>query len=233
MSLLTLIQTACSRIGLPLPASVVGNQDPQVVELLVHANKEAAELSQAVPWQELTKEQSFLTTAAAAQVGAIPSDFDRIRNDTIFNRTLRRRVYGPISPEQWQMRQAFPAALTVDYWYRLRGNDFLLTPTPPAGQTIAYEYISKNWCQSAGGTPQAVWVADTDTALISESLIALGVDWRFKKSQNLPWIEDYRAYESEIQKYATKQAGAPRLTIGSRTSQRFATNVPEGNWPSS
>ena len=233
MSLLTIIQTACSKSQIPIPTSVVGNQDPQVVELLKHAQLEGQELAQAVPWEELTKEQTFTTTAAAIQTGAIPSDFDRFVPDTMFNRDLRRRVHGPISQQDWQMRQAFPAALTVQYWFRLRGGNLLMTPTPAAGQTIAYEYISTQWCESSGGTPQTAWAADDDVALISEPLIAIGVELRWKMSQNLPWDDVNARRMEQLAKIATKQAGMPTLTIGARNWRMWGVNIPDGNFPSS
>ena len=37
--------------------------------------------------------------------------------------------------------------------------DILINPAPSAGHTFAYEYMSKNWCESSGGTDQAAWAA--------------------------------------------------------------------------
>ena len=80
MSLLTLIQSATDKIGLTRPSVVYASTDQQVRELLNFANQEGVELARAHQWQEITKEKTFTTTAAAVQAGAFASDFDRIVN---------------------------------------------------------------------------------------------------------------------------------------------------------
>ena len=232
MSLLSVVQRACSKSQLPRPSAVIGNQNPQIVELLNYANIEGSELAQAIPWQELITETTFTSLAQAVQTGAIPSDFDRMVPESLYNRTLRRKILGPISPQEWQERQAFPAALTVQWLFRIRGDQLLITPTPPAGNTCAFEYVSNLWCATSDGvTNKAAYTLDTDIARIDETIIAIGVELRWKKAQNLPWDDVQKAYQDQIQKYATKQAGSPTLTIGSRVNRRYGTNVPEGNFP--
>jgi hypothetical protein len=55
--------------------------------------------------------------------------------------------------------QALPALGTPYIMWRERDGVFLTTPTPPADQTIAYEYVSKNWVLSPANVPQSYFQA--------------------------------------------------------------------------
>lgn len=232
MSFLTLIQASAKELGLANPASAYNATDPQVVQLVALAQREGKELSQEFPWQVLTKEATFTSVALADQTTAtaIPTDFDRFVNESFFNRTRKRPVFGPISPQDWQFTQAIVATTLVES-FRVRGNSFLLTPTPSAGDSYAYEYISTKWCQSSGGTAQTAWAADTDTGLLSEDLMTLGIIWRFLRAKGFDYAEAFRTYEIAKAKAVSKDGGKKTLNaawapdLGPRSPF-----IPEGNW---
>ena len=232
-TLLNICQDAAVRIGISLPSAIVGSSDAESRELLAFARQEGIELMRAVPWQVLAKEQTFVTVAADEQTGAIPADFDRFISDTIFNRTRQRKVYGPISSEQWQARKAYTIVSAIDYWFRVRGDSMLLTPTPSAGDTIAFEYISKQYCKDSGGTPLDEWTSDTDVAILPPELMSLGIEWRYKKAKGLEWSTPWQEYTDQIAKRtAIQDGGAPRLSMApSLEGSWYDPNVKEGNWP--
>lgn len=223
MSLLTIIQSAAVRIGVPSPQSVVGNTDPSVAALLEFANEEGQELASRTNWETLTKEHSFTTIAATVQASAIPPDFDRFVKDTMFNRTSQQRVYGPVSAEAWQKEKASVVAAAIRNFFRIRGGDLLLTPNPPAGQEVYYEYVSKNWVSG----DKSAMDADTDESLLPEKLIVLGIRWRFKKDRGIAYDQDYITYQNEVAKVIGRDGGAPNLTLGNTRSSLGNPNVPE------
>lgn len=232
MSLLTIVTSACDRIGLPRPSGVVSSTDQQVRQLLVFANQEGNELMKSVPWQELTKEYTFTTVAEYAQPSSMPSDIDRFVNDSIFNRTRMRKLWGPITAQEWQQRIAYPANSTVQWWFRIRGNQIMVHPLPPAGESVYYEYISNQWCQNAAGTTQrTAWGADDDTGIISEELMTLGIVWRFLKHKGLEWQTPYQQYTDQVAKRAVQQEGAPTLQAAGKAFNMWAANIKEGSWP--
>lgn len=63
MSLLTIIQDACSELSLPVPTSVIGNSDPQVSQLLALSNSEGQEFCKLQGpwggWPELNRTYTF------------------------------------------------------------------------------------------------------------------------------------------------------------------------------
>jgi hypothetical protein len=228
MSLITIIQNAADRLSLPRPSAVVLSTDQTVVQLLGLAQQEGKELARAGAWQALTSEKTFITVAQAIQTGALPADFDWIVPDTAFNRTLRRRIAGPLTAEQWQLTLATLVTL-VNPAFRIRGGDILITPTPAAGHTVAYEYVAKNWCQSSGGTAQAAWAADSDSAKIDEELHTLGIVWRFKKSKGFDYAEDFATYQIQVKQALNRDGGSPRISTSGASRERVpsAPQTPE------
>ena len=234
MSLLTIVQDVSNRIGLPVPSSVVGSSDTQVRQLLGLAQQEGKELARRGPWQVLTKEKTITATATEEQTGAIPTDFERMIEGTFWNRSQDRRVVGPLTPQKWQMLQTGLYNLMWDA-FRIRGNDLLMSPVPVAGDTLAYEYVSKYWLTNAAGdTERAAWIADDDVALLDEELITLGVTWRFMKAKGLDYSEAFASYERMVERKLANDGGMAILDLnGDRldgAGGAYDPFISEGNW---
>ena len=230
MSLLTIVQDVSGRLSLPQPSRVVGSTDKQVIQLLALANEEGRSLAGRHPWQALTQEQTFTTEASPAQGAAVPQDLDRFVPGSFFNRSTRRPMTGPITPRQWQWIQAQPVYSTACLAFRERTGQFLIAPTPPAGETIAYEYVSTNWARSSGGTAQAAFLADSDTALLDEELIGLGLRWRFLRAKGLDYSEEMASYERELEQAVARDGGSTALTITPRPVDPNRANIPDGSF---
>ena len=224
MSLLTMIQTAAEEIGaFDAPTSVIGSTDQSVIQLEALANRAGKRLATRYNWQILVKEGTFLTVATESQgtmaslgSGAADySDFDHILNDTVWNRTQSERVGGPLSANDWQQEKATISVGVYNYW-RLRGDSFLMYPTPTAGETVAFEYVSKNWCESSGGTDQSAWAADTDTGILDEDLMTKDIIWRFYMAKGLPYDEQFRDYEVTLKDALLRDGGKPIISLGGR-----------------
>lgn len=231
MTLLTIVQGACDRIGIPRPTAVIGTTDQQVLALLGFAQQEGKELARRGAWQALTSEQTFLSVASQTQTGAVPSDLDRFIPETFYNRTRKRQVIGPLSPQEWQAQLAITATVVYDT-FRQRGNDILMIPTPPAGDTYAYEYVSKNWCTSAAATNQAAWTADSDVARIEEELFILGLVWRFRQAKGFDYAEAFRSYETQVTQALARDGDKRTLNFANQRLfdvPRYP-GVVEGSW---
>lgn len=181
-----------------------------------------------------------VTVASIAIVGAQSQgsitaitgpDFNFIVNETMWNRSQRRPVFGPKSPAEWQQLKA---QFMQGPWlqYILRGNQMLFLPVPSPGFAIYFEWISKNWCQSLGGTGQTAMVQDTDTALLDERLLTLGAVWRFKQKNKLEYAEDANNYEKAVNDAISRDGSKGRLNLaGAQTDIFPGVVVPSGSWP--
>jgi hypothetical protein len=230
VSLLSIIQAVSGRLSLPQPSVVVGSGDKQVIQLLALGNEEGASLARRHPWQALMQEQSFTTIAAPAQSAALPADLDRFIPNSVFNRSTRRPMTGPITPRQWQWIQAQPVYSTACLAFRERTGQFLIAPTPPAGQTIAYEYLSKNWARSSGGAAQDAFLADADTALLDEGLITLGLRWRFLRAKGLDYAEEMATAERELEQAMARDGGSTAVTLAPAPVDPSRINIPDGSF---
>ena len=232
MSLLTICIDAADQIGLRRPASVIGNPDPEVQQLLNYAQLEGKELPTRGEWQGLRTPALFTSLASEVQTGMIPTDFARFINETFWNRSRRRPLMGPVTPQQWQNIQAWTTSPLQDT-FTVYGGDIYVTPAPPAGETFAFEYVSNNFCKSATNTPQSSWLADTDVARIPEELFSTGIAWRFLEQAGQPRYQALQAkYETRIRQLLTNDQ--PRRTISLSQSPEYGRYpgivVPEGYW---
>jgi hypothetical protein len=229
MTLLSICNDAYEEaIGQEITA-IAASSSADAIRLFALAKRELQTLSRVHPWQALVAETTFLTTVAAAQAGALPADFDYILEGTVWDRTNIRELNGPVEAAQWQRLQATQAAASaLDRQFRIRGDSFLLYPAPTvATDTIAFEYAINTPCETAGGTAQTTWVADTDVGKISEVLLTLGVKWRLRRALGLAHDDDLNEYLSEVEKAMARDGGAKVLSTAQRNYLIIGANTAE------
>lgn len=159
-------------------------------------------------------------------------DFNFIVNETMWNRTQRRPVFGPKSPAEWQQLKAqFMQGPWIQYI--LRGNQLLMLPSPSPGFAIYFEWISKYWCTNATASQgQTSMVLDTDIGVLDERLLTLGALWRFKKYNKLEYSEEHNDYEAAVEDAMTRDGSKGRLNLAGAQSDIYpGVVVPAGSWP--
>lgn len=232
MTLLAIIRDVCVAVGVQRPTVVVSSTDQTVLTLLRLAQEEGKALAKRHEWQALQVDHTFTSLAAEAQTGAVPSDFEKIVNDTFWNRSRRRPVKGPLSAQVWQSLKATTVPAVQDV-FRVVGGVIQILPAPPAGETMAFTYLSKNWCRSEApaSTPQEAWQADTDAAILPDELHTLGIVWRFMASRGLEYAEAFRTYEGQVAQAISRDGGKGVLVLHDGAGDwRPGVGVPEGDW---
>lgn len=231
-TLLSLIQDVADRVGLARPTQVVGASDHQVRQLLALANQEGVEQARRYAWQAITKEQTFTTVAAETQTSAVPADFDRMVTGTFYNRTKSRTVTGPMTAQEWQDYKGRLATVVFDA-FRIRGGDILIAPTPSAGETMAFEYVSKYWCGGASDTAstQAAYAADDDVTFLDDEAMRQGILWRFQRARGLDYAETFAGYEMHLAQLMGRDGGARTLYMGAVSGNKpYPPVPPDGSW---
>ena len=231
LTCLQIIQTACKRMGLAFPNYIFGNSDQNVVQLLTLSEEEGQEQGTRYAWQALQSEATFTTVAAQVQctIASCTTGFDYIVNDTIWNRTLRRPVYGPKSQQDWQQVRAMQINGPFNS-FRIIGDVINFYPSPAVGQSCYFEYITKNWIATSGGT-SPVWTADTDTPKLNDQLVILGLIWRYKAAKGLNYAEDFDKYENRLMDAMSRDAGKQILNMGgTHYDIQPGIFVPAGSW---
>lgn len=237
MSALSIIQQVCAWQALPIPAALFSATDPQTVELRGLLNEELGELKKWPDcyWRKLIRQHTFTSVAAQVQtLTPLPDDLEYIIPNTMWDRTLTRPCVGPIDPQVWQAWEARPILTSVVWGWRLRGNEFLTAPVPPAGDTVAYEYISSLAVYAEGETvpDKPYFTADTDTSIFDELMVARGVRWRFLSQKKLSYDQEYSVWIGLVQREASRNKGMPVLNAaGADYSGLMGPYVQSFNWP--
>ena len=231
MSLLSIVQNACNEVGFPSPSAVVGNSD--AAQYLALVNREGESLSRH-PWQNLIKEHTF-TLVTSDQDYALPTDYRYLIPSTQWNRSSKRRVIW-ITSEEWQFHKGWTSVNGLNLRARIRNNEFEFEQTIAAGdngKTIAFEYVSKYWTETSGGTEQQKFAADTDVGRVDEELLTLGLIWRFKKAKGLPYADDFGEYSKQLRLLKSRDGGARKINFGRPPDAILGVNTQEGDYPAS
>lgn len=227
MTLLSICQDVADEVGFKQPTSIVGASDNLARQLLRLANREGRELSQAGPWEALVKEYTF-TLATSDQDYALPSDFRYIIPSTTWNRDNKRIVINPVSSQEWQFLKGWTAIQGLNLRARIRDGQLEFEQTITSadnGKTIAFEYVSKYWAESSGGTAQEDFAADTDVSKLDEELVTQGVVWRFKKAKGLDWQPDFQTYTNLKNKQMARDGGSRILRLSQPAEAALGVNV--------
>jgi hypothetical protein len=213
------------------PTFLIGSTDDTAKQLLALAKKVGTELIRDYDWQEMIREATFTTTADITSYD-VETDYERIVPDTTWNRTSQNSGVGNATARQWSILKALNTPTAGEYYFRIIRRQVQLQPSAVAGSlTFAYEYLSKNYCESSGGIDQAEWTADTDVPLLPEDLFINGIRYYFLKANNLPYGDAEAEYDAVIQSRLNKNvpSGAVNMASGVRVPGRdnYRLNIPD------
>lgn len=146
MSLLSVVQGACTSCAIPSPSYVLTNSDKNIARMLEFARDEVATLVSRYPWTKLLKEH-VITLQNGVDRYAVPEDLRRWVHSTEWNRTSQWRVHGPLTPQQYQARESGLTNVTIRNEYQIIGDThegIRILPTPTSsGSVLVFMYQSK------------------------------------------------------------------------------------------
>lgn len=234
--LLDLVNSACLELGIPTTTLVMTSADTQVRQLLALANREGREqVAAPMQWPQLQKVQSIVLVNGQASY-SFPSDFDSYIPDTIWNPSMRWSVAGPLSPQTWEFVKS--GLINTQPWmrYRIWQGKIFFDPTPTTtndGQTVTIEYQSNTFCQSASGTPQSAWANDSDTFLLPDDIMVLGLKWRFLAAKRMDYSEEKKVWSDACDKEVSRSYVGRDLAMNKQAYWDVLGNgnVQDGDWP--
>lgn len=233
-TLLSIVQAVANELGLPAVSSVATNNNTTERQMLALLNREGKALVKLNPWPKLIN-LATITTVASTYDYAVPSDFDRLIDQTVWDRTNHWEMIGPETPQmdRWRRERAVSATAPRKF-YRYIGGYMRVFPTPTVSdETLVYEYVSKNWCQTSAGVSKSEMTVDTDEPLIDDQLLTLGLKWRFLSAKGFDATVPKGEYDLYLaSKIGSDSGGGPMSMDGSGGGEIFVdlSNAPDSGY---
>jgi hypothetical protein len=164
---------------------------------------------------------------------ALPSDWSKQVPQTEWDRSNFWPLSGPKTAQEWQFIKGGIVSTGPRLRFRIQGDRIAVNPVPPAGETLAFEYISNAWVLSVAGVAKTAFDADDDTCIFDDSLMILGTKmlWRMEKGFESSLIE--RQFNTMREKKTAQNASAPKLSMSMQPGSVLLGpyNIQDGNWP--
>ena len=163
----------------------------------------------------------------------MPDDYDRQIDRTHWDKTKHWEMLGPETAQQWEWLISGYISTGPRIRYRIFGNYFQIWPFVASAETIGFEYISKYWASSAGGTAQAGLVLDSDVCMFPDRLMVEGLKHKYFQVKGFGDV--YReSYEQQLSIAFSNDAGSQTLSFAPRVAGILITqaNIPDSSYGS-
>jgi|SRR5262245_9977634 len=206
MSLLSVVQDVCVFVGVERPDAVIANlaSDRTMQEMLALATEMAQRMAADTrDWQKLKKQQTFAgdgTTTAFT----LPSNYQRMPVSS--NVWRSSQTAAPmrfiVNSDEWMRRRN---AGEVDAWgeWTLMGGQMHIFPAMGVGVNATFVYLDRNPIRYVTTPPAPpgegdVFLNDTDTFILGERLLKLGMIWQWKQHKGSSYAEEMGTYSDAI-----------------------------------
>ena len=210
-TVLKLVQDFTSMRGLPVPGTLSGN-DPQIRQILGCLQAYADTIIEKYDWQALRRRVTFTVPLAQESQGSIYNlcgpDFVRITNETIWDMTNRRPVFGPQAEPDYQAAIALNESGTL-YRYRIEEVLLKIWPIPAVGVDLSWFWVSSNWVRDVDGVYKSQITRDTDTLIFSDRMTRIALHAFWLRAKNLP-------FELEMAEFVTMAVQSAATTSPAR-----------------
>jgi hypothetical protein len=213
--------------GLSSTAGLLAGQMAVTGDYLVQATRLAA----VVNANTVTLTQPATATLAGATLAfgqdtyATPADLLAPINRTMWDRSRRWELIGPMSPQEDQWMRSGIVATGPRRRFRFVGrgsNTFRIWPPPTSldsPSVLSFEYTSAHWATAADGTPKARFTADADTCIFADDLMLMGVKWLWLQSKGMEYAAFRDDWMRQVEQSGATDGASPTL------------NMAGGNWP--
>lgn len=236
MTLLTAINDAQRELSLPVTTTLIA--DGQETQNLLYrlANKEAKEIIRRTDYTfpALRRTQSFTASLASLQSApGKPTNFYRAIPDTFWNTSKDRQMGGPLNEQEWALANGDAITSSITQYVMFRYDGLHIFPVPTVADTITYDYVINTPVLAVDGTTyKTAFSVDSDSYLLDEELLTLGVIWRYLKTKGRDYAEALRDYELALSAVALS-ARTPRIlgiAFGENDSGITEPNVPDSGY---
>jgi hypothetical protein len=221
----TIINDAALEVGLIPVTDPFSSQDEAFIQLrglLTGAGRELVDMHN---WTILVADYSVVTAGGDTGDYPLPTDFNRMINQTGWDQSNNLPIGGPLSAQDWTYLKGRDLASTTIYAsFRLEDGIFRVFPQPPpAGIDITFEYISGNWVQEVSQTRKPPGVKDrpttgTDIILFQPIMMVKMLKMQFLAAKGFDNSAAVGEFMRLFQARTGQDAGASILSASNRNS---------------
>lgn len=218
-----IINVAAAECGLTPVEDPYLSQDPSFTQLCTLLTAAGQELLALHEWNRMNRTHEIIfgtTVSNPPDTGKFdfPDDFGYFIDQTGWSETERLPLGGPLTAQDYAyLVNTNLASSTVYVTFRQNEGQFWVLPDPPPdGQTINFQYISRNWVQPAG-TTDADDRTDAptefaDVVLYEPILIKKFLKLRFLEAKGFDTTAAVGQFLTMFNSWTGKDVAAPILT---------------------
>lgn len=240
-TLMDILTTFSTRQGLELATSV-NTADETTLQCVGLLNEVLEDLTTRPTFHPTEREATWTLIAGEVQGDIVTMTGDEgalgIRNRTMYNKTLRLMVDGPLSPQAWAATKNLQI-VAPNYRFRMMNGNVQFYPAVSGayvGQQVYFEYLSTAVVfgtnkAKTGTVFKNYFTDDADTCILPTQLLVAGLRWKWRAEKGLEYAEQFRHYETLIASLYNKMAQKPLVRMDEETlTARPAIVIPPGNW---
>ena len=225
MAILDVIKDVAAVVGIDIPDAVYGDPDRTAVELRALAEEMADRIAASRDWLALTRDFT-ITGDGVADTHALPADFERFRMDADFLSTDNGFTLSRVEGPRAALAASYSATTVTGQW-GLRDGLFYARPALALGDGVVGLYITRNKVRSAEGATKETFTADTDTFVLPERVLKLGMIWQWKENKGLPFDVAFGNYQEALGRAAAHEGTRGIIEFGGK---RYFDHVKPA-WP--
>jgi hypothetical protein len=214
-----------------------GNGIPQAARVVSVDSASQVTLSMEVTGDDTTD----MVVTFSRDTYPMPSGFDWFNNRTMWDRTNRWELLGPDSPQMDQWHRSGIVATGPRRHFRQLGpysSAFRIWPPPleiTSPLQLVFEYLSNAAvnAQNADTTFTQYFENDTDTCLLDDQAIILGIKWMFWEIKGFNYAAMQARWVDYVDRLIARDGAAPTLSMAKRVHPVFVSpaNVQDGFFP--
>ena len=218
-----------STAGLSTNYMVTGNSFPQDTYITSVDNANQVTVSQKCSATQIDQSVLFSQT-----IYPLPSDFSTITDRTQWDKSKHWEMLGPEDAQQWQWLKSGYISTGPRIRWRILGGKFQTWPPMNTSEYLGFEYRSNGWAQSAAGTPQQTFIADTDYTVLDDDLLVTLTKLKYFQIKAFDTTALQQEYFRYLNVVKAADKGAPNLSFAPQPSKVLIgyANIPDTGYGS-
>lgn len=211
MNILAIVQSASLFLDLERPQVVFSSTDRVWQEMASTINMAAQQILDDYDWSDLIR-TATITGDGVQSAFPLPTDYSRMVKDaSLIGQQVRFHPSQQVQNfNHWLELEAYPIPQWQQRWMIFGGNVNVF-PAVSNTNTLRYGYITT---QIVNGSDPTTFTADTDTFVLDDEMLRLGIIWNWKQAKGFDFAADLAKYEERKESVRFSDPSPQNIVIG-------------------